>query len=221
MASYYSGEGIFTKLVDDSNGLITSVNPLATILTAKNEEGTYGNVNRTNDGELFTNTKASNRQTQALYNAGTIAADTYAILVDLSEETYTAYTSVDELAITCRFSTNNSDANVKVGVITRVDATDADISYLIDVPFSAANSNTYLDYIVNYQPSSLKFEMSGGSLVGAYTNETSAAVAAVNTSTTLPSPRGNVTPAVGDLIMLFDHTGGNFSSVVHAVYHTD
>ncbi len=67
----------------------------------------------------------------------------------------------------------------------------------------------------------MKLKVSAGSLVDAYTNDTSTAVVLVNTALTLPSPRGNVTPAVGDVIALFDHAGTNFSSTINFIYHTD
>jgi hypothetical protein len=73
----------------------------------------------------------------------------------------------------------------------------------------------------NYQPSAVQFRVSGGSIVNAYTNDTST-TALINTALTLPSARNtNITPAVGDVVIFFDHTGNNFTSTVGAVYHTD
>lgn len=191
------------------------------IIVGATEGGNYLNAGITDANELLTNTRASNRQTRALYNSGNILSDTYAILVDLSAEPYTNYVSVDNVAVTCSFAVNNSTTNIKLGVITRINGVDSDISWLVSIPFSAANANTFLSYINNFQPSAVQFRVSGGSLVNAYTNDTSSLVSAVNTGITLTSPRGNVTPAVGDIIMFFDHVGNNFSSTVSAVYHTD
>jgi hypothetical protein len=221
-----------TKFTDTSvNGqIVTLGGNLASAMTAnvgrnvivgQKVDESFLNVGLTDAGELLTNTLASNRQTRGVYNGGTISADTYAILVDISAEPFTSYTSIDTIEMTCNLSGNNSTCNIKIGVITRIDGTDADISWLITSNFSTANANNYLIFTKNYQPSAIQFRSSGGSLVNAHTNDTSASVAAVNTGITLASPRGNITPAINDVIILFDHTGTNFDSIVSTVYHTD
>jgi hypothetical protein len=220
-----------TKFSDTSiNGqIVTLSGNLASAMTAnvgrnvivgQKVDESFSNVGLTNAGELLTNTIASNRQNRGVFNGGTISAITYAILVDISVEPFTSYTSVDTIEMTCNLSGNNSTCNIKVGVITRIDGTDADISWLIISNFSTANANNYLIFTENYQPSAIQFRSSGGTLVNSYTNDTSANVTAVNTGITLASPSGNITPAVNDVIILFDHTGTNFDSVVSTVYHT-
>lgn len=191
------------------------------VIEGKTDAGSYMTAGITADGELLTNTRASTRQRQANYVSGIITSDTYVVLVDLSSEDYTNYVNLDNLAVTCNFSSNNSDALVKVGVITRIDGTDADISYLVSIPFSAANANTFVNFVNNYQPSSKRFEVSGGVLTHAATNDVQTSVVAVNTGITLSSPKGSVTPAVGDVVVFFDRVANDFSSNVSCVYHTD
>jgi hypothetical protein len=199
-----------------------SVNLGRNIIAGKTEAGQYINAGITEAGELLTNTLASTRQKQANYASGTVSSDLYAVLVDLSSEDYTNFVNIDNVAIKCNFTTNNSDANIKIGVVTRIDGTDGDISFLESVPFSAANANTFVSFTNNYQPSSKRFEVdASGKLVNAATNDFLVNVAAVNTGATLTSPKGNVTPAVGDVIAFFDHTGNNFSSNMSCIYHTD
>jgi hypothetical protein len=226
--SFFLGFRLLTKSIsgqilglEDFIASNMSVNLGRNVIAGKTEAGSYINAGITNDGELFTNTLASSRQTRALYASGTITTDTYALLVDLSGEPYTNYVSIDNISISCSFSVNNSTTNIKIGVITRVDAVNADVSWLINVPFSTANANTFLNLTNNYQPSAVQFHVSGGSIVNAYTNDTST-TALINTALTLPSARNtNITPAVGDVVIFFDHTGNNFTSTVGAVYHTD
>jgi hypothetical protein len=215
--SYRQANSPLNHLVTDNSDSIV----VKSVSIGKTESDEYVNVGVTDDGELFTNTKASNRQTRAQYTSGLVTTDTYALLVDLSSEPYTNYVSLDNLNVNCHLLAANSSTIIKIGVITRIDAVNADLSWLVSLPFSTANTNTYLSHTNNYQPSAVQFRVSGGSLVNAYTNDTSLNVALVNTALTLPSPRGSVTPAVGDVIMLFDHTGDNFNSTVGVIYHTD
>lgn len=226
--SFFLGFSLLTKSIsgqllglEDFISPAMSANLGRNVIVGKTEAGLFLNAGITDDSELLTNTKASNRQTRALYSSSS-TADTYALLVDLSAEPYNNLVGLDNIGITCNLSANNSNCNIKIGVITRIDGTDADISYLISLPFSVTNANNFISYINNFQPSSCKFEVSGGSLIDAYTNDTQTAVTSVNTGITLPSARDiNITPDVGDIIIYFDHTGANFNSVISAIYHTE
>lgn len=192
-----------------------------TLVYGLNDHDTSTALRIAENGELLVNNHATRKQECLLYDSGLITTTSYAVLVDLSAETDTNYANIDNLAITCKLTTNNANADVKIGVITRIDAVDADISWLISIPFTCTNNNTFLSYINNYQTSSIRFEVSGGELVKANTNSISTSVALVNTALTLPSPRGAVTPAVGDVICVFAHSAHNFYSTISAIYHTD
>lgn len=192
-----------------------------TLVYGLDNRGTSVALKISDNGELLINNKATNKQQSLLYDSGLIFTTTYACLIDLSAETDTNYANIDDLAITCKLTTNNAVADVRIGVITRIDTVDADISWLISVPFTCTNNNTFLTYINNYQTSSIRFEVSEGELVKGHTNSVSTNVALVNTALTLPSPRGSITPAVGDVIVQFAHSAHNFYSTISAVYHTD
>lgn len=192
-----------------------------TIIYGTDDIGDPVPIGVTDQGELLINNHATQKQECLLYDSGLITTTTYACLIDLSAETDTNYANIDNLAITCKLTTNNANADVKIGVITRIDAVDADISWLVSIPFTCTNNNTFLSYINNYQTSSIRFEVTGGVLVKGHTNSISTSVALVNTALTLPSPRGNITPAVGDVVCVFAHSAHNFYSTISAVYHTD
>lgn len=192
-----------------------------TLVYGLNEHDTSTALRIAENGELLVNNHATRKQECLLYDSGLIFTTTYACLIDLSAETDKNYANIDNLGITCKLTTNNAEANVRIGVITRIDTVDADISWLVSIPFTCTNNNTFLTYINNYQTSSLRFEVADEELVKAHTNSISTSVALVNTALTLPSTRGAITPAVGDVIVQFAHSAHNFYSTISAIYHTD
>jgi hypothetical protein len=202
-------------------------NVTRSILVGQQEGGTtYQNVSTTNQNELLTNTLASNRAARSLYTTGTITADKYIILVDLDDTTNyphnsgTSCLNIDSFSLSINFSTNTAEANVKVGVITRIDGTNADISYLISETSSVQSANESITVFQNFQPSAVKFEVSGGAIVGGVTNDKDTNNNSVNTGLSLDSPTGNVTPAVGDIIVFFDYIADNYNAVVSILYHS-
>jgi hypothetical protein len=193
-----------------------------TLVYGLNEHDTSTAMRISNNGELLISTKAADRQRVALYNSGVITTTTYACLVDLSQELHKNYVSINNINVSCKMTSNSSSADVKIGVITRIDILNSDISWLISVPFTATNANTFINFQNDYQPSSINFELdTAGELLNGFTNDISTNVALVNTALTLPGPMGAVTPAVGDIIIFFGNATHNFSATVSAIYHTD
>ena len=194
------------------------------VLVCEDSNLSYQNVGITLNKELLTNTLASDRQMRAVWQSSIITTDTYTMLIDLDGGPHiqTSFVSIGNISISCNFSQQNSECYIRIGVITRVDAIDADISYLIGVPFACANANTALYFINNYQPSAVQFKVSGGVLVAVASNDFET-TAVINTGTTLQKPGNGLTatPAVGDVIIKFESISGNFVSGVSCVYHSD
>jgi hypothetical protein len=188
-------------------------------------DGTYDNVQITKQGELLTNTLASNKSVSSLYDIQGVTSDTYAILVDLSDTTNfphgdTGGLCIDAYSITAELA-SNSVGQIKVGVITRIDGTDADISWLGVAPFTVSATRRF-NQSLNVQPGCINCMVTGGNLAGAITSDSSASVTAVNTGITLGSPNGSITPGLGDIIAIFDHTSGSgWDAVVSLLYHSD
>lgn len=189
---------------------------------------TFQNVATTANGELLTNTLASNRSARANYNSATVSADTYVLMVDVSDTVNYPHSEtneiiVDAFSMSIAFGSNTSSATIRLGVITAIDGTDADISYLITEHPSVQSANESVHLSENVQPSGIVFRVEGGSLSGSITNDTATAVTAVNTGITLASTRGvNVTPAVGDVVAFLDHsTGDDFVISIGIVYHSN
>lgn len=217
---------LFTLNSGVFGSMISALN--RSVLVGQQEGSTnYSNVLTTSDNELLTNTLAGNRKARALYSKTGIAADTYVIMVDLSDTTnfphnQTGSIDVDSFTASVSFATGTASATIKLGIITRIDGTDADISYLISDVVGVQSGNDTQLISHNYQPSSVVFKQSGGNIVGSVTNDVELTVAAINTGITLDSSRGvTITPAVGDLILKFDYVADTFDASVGILYHSD
>lgn len=147
----------------------------------------------------------------AAYQAADVAATEYAILVDLSDRVNFPHNDVGRIDLHSAFflvqKGSNTVGAIQLGVITRIDGTDADISFVQGVSFNSADARSFTRDRLFSSP--LRLGQSGGKLTRvsssfAVTNET-----AVNTGLTLPSAEGNITPALGDLVIRFVHTSGS------------
>ena len=109
---------------------------------------------------------------------------------------------------------------VLVGVITRIDGTDADISYFENVSFRKSDARNILRD-QRFSPTQIKCEVSGGEATRFLTDIEEANVAAVNTGVTLDGPGGkNFIPAVGDIVVKFEYSGsGSYNATVQVTYH--
>lgn len=201
-------------------------NVTRSILVGQQEGGTtYQNVSTTSANELLTNTLASNRTSRSLYSISGVSANTYALLVDLNDTTnyphsQTNYLNIDTFSCSVSFSSNTAQARVKIGVITRIDGVNADISFLISKIPSVQSANDSILLHENYQPSSIQCNVNSGILVGSVTNDKSTNDTNINTGITLSSPTGNVTPAVGDIIIFFGYVADQYDATVSIIYHS-
>ena len=194
-------------------------------LFGQKPDNTYENVQISDASELFTTTEAANKAHRIQYKTGTITGDTYIILADLSDTTGfphsdTGSLNIDSVDFSVNFVSNNAEMELEIGVITRIDGTDSDISYLIVEEFTAANAKDGQTFTDNFQPARVDFKVSGGNLVNAITNITESSVTAVNTGITLDSPNGNIVPGLGDIIVKLNHITSNFVCTIGAIYHS-
>jgi hypothetical protein len=168
-------------------------------------------------------TRAPTRHPIAYSTEVTVTA--FVVLVDLSAtgvfpHSETGYVMLDRIAFDVQFSTGTAVANIKIGVITRIDATDADVSWLYHAVPGAANSYDHRRTIEEF-PGGLTFYTSGGNLQDAVTNITDANLSSIKTGVTLDSPVGSVTPAVGDVVMELGYDTDSFNITLSALYHTE
>lgn len=177
------------------------------------------------DGELAITETERERNVLARYVETGINSTRYAALIDLSDTTNFKHDQtgrVDISAISMGVDrSNTATGTVKFGVITRIDGTNADISYFTGLLFTNGTNDLQISRDLILSPSQLKCGVSGGALTRMVTNDVETAVAAVNTGITLNSPRGTstVTPAVGDIVIKMENTAGTYGLRCMALYH--
>lgn len=175
-------------------------------------------------GELLTRTYASTQCRTSLYTISAVSSAQYVCLVDLSDvvnfpHKVANYIDIDMYELSVKFASNTANAPIKIGVITRIDGTNADISYLISNLPSVQSSNEGVIISRNFQPSDISFRVVSGKLVTGVTNDKETNLTAVNTGITLPTPIGTTTPAVGDIIVKFGYVADQYDAVVTVLYH--
>lgn len=181
-------------------------------------------VAASNDNETLVTVTERERDVYAAMNATDVTSDTYAILVDLSDTTNFPHSRTGRVDLTGTYISidRNSTATgfVRIGVITRIDGTDADISWVAGVTFEKSDARQIIRDR-KYSPSQLKCGVVSGALNRIVSAFESASVTAVNTGVSMDSPRGSatVTPAVGDIIVGYGRTAGSFNASVSAHYH--
>lgn len=155
------------------------------------------------------------------YSSGEVTQEGYVVLVDLSDTEAFPHEHSGYLELHSFFvfvdKTANSAGAVQAGVITRIDATSADIEYVQGVSFNSTSERSFSrDRVFNYP---LSLQQGSGELTGVATLFKDTNVTAVNTSTPLPGTLGNVTPAVGDLVCRLGYTtGGAYTAAISGQY---
>ena len=116
---------------------------------------------------------------------------------------------------------SNTTGYLRVGVITRIDGTDADIRYVQGVTFNKTSERTIIRDR-KFSPSQLKLSYDSGELTRVLTTFAEDSVTAVNTGTTLPSASGtNTAPEIGDVIVAWSITAGSANLTASGFYHAE
>ena len=177
----------------------------------------------TSDGEQYTTNTERERNGFSSYVLNDVGATTYAILIDKSDTTNFPHDTTDDLHLSAVYLTVDRDANaigtLRVGVITRVDGTNADVSWFSGVAFIKSDER-HLVRDRNFAPSQLRAVVSGGLTPYFVTNAKSTNVTAINTGTTLNTPVGAATPAVEDIVIDFEWTAGTYDASASCFYHS-
>jgi len=180
----------------------------------------------TEDGELATTSTERERNVYAVYHDDGIGSgNTDFVLVDLDDTVNFPHSDSGRIDISAfnmhlAHDGGNPDGEVLVGVITRIDGVDADITWGFVVDFNLP-SNTNIRQDFNFAPSQLKFEVETGNVTRIISNYSSVNDAAFNTGTPMPSPRGaaTVTPAVGDVVCRITNGSGTMRFFLGIMYH--
>lgn len=185
-----------------------------------------GSFDFTSDGELYVTETEREINVRAGYSRASIAADAWAVLVDLSDDTTWPHDGTGRIDISQISMQVDKSANsvgiLQVGVVLRVDATNGDFLPIAGIRFENGTAAANLIRDISYSPSQIKCGVVAGN-----TPRILAAGSKVLNNTGLqsdvaiPSASGNnVIPAVGDIVVRFVHTsGGAWTGGVGVMYH--
>lgn len=159
----------------------------------------------------------------AALSANGVAATQYKILVDLSDRTNYPHHFTGRVDLNAAFlfydKSTTSEGDIRIGIITRIDAASADVVYLQGVSFGkGAASTTTRDRIFR---APLLGGQSGGNLTKNASGFKVTGITAINTATPLTTFRGTATPALGDMIARFGWVaGGVYDAAISVQYST-
>lgn len=150
-----------------------------------------------------------------------VTAEQYLMLVDLDDRAnfphhFTGRINLHSSGLFYSRAANGA-GGVQIGVITRVDATDADLILLKGIRFDSASDREGSRDEVLSAP--LHCNVEGGALPNAGGSPL-LNVAAINTGITLATRYGTATPAVGDMVARFFNGGGSYDGFVQVQYST-
>lgn len=181
----------------------------------------------TEDGEVWTTVTERENDVFSQYSESGIDTTKYIILIDKDNTSFPHIIqgqSADRIDIGSMYialdAAVNTNGILSIGVVRRIDGTNADMWYMLGIPFLATTTQFILS--LRGTPSQVKLDLDGIQLLHGVTNNEETSIAAVNTGTSLDSPLGSSTiiPAVGDVICKLEHvSGGAFNIGIFAFYH--
>jgi hypothetical protein len=143
-------------------------------------------------------------------SSGTISTTTWRGLVDLSDRTNYPHHFTGRIDLYSAFffvqKGSNTVGAVQMGIITRIDGTDADVEFVQGVSFDNSSSNVVTRDRIFDTP--IRCGQTGGSLNDVTTGFAETGITALNTGITITGPEGSFTPAVGDLVVKYGYTSG-------------
>lgn len=175
----------------------------------------------TADGSLMTTTVERDKNVTVLYVGESIAATAYALLVDVSSTGPHEQPGSGEISFAAMQvdRANSTVGRMSVGVITRIDNTNADITFIRGISFTHGDEPNIIR-IENFAPSRIRCEVVAGDTPYIASNSVSLNDTLVQADVALPGPNGNVLPQVGDIVVRFLHTsGGTWNGGVSLLYH--
>ena len=147
------------------------------------------------------------------YEIQGVAATSWAVLVDLSDSTnypHEAGSSLNISLIDMEVDrATNSVGQMDLGIVTRVDGTNGDVTLINSVEFTAGDE-AYITHSTNFSPSVVRCAVVAGATPYIAYNTKVLNNTGIQSDVALASFQGagTVTPAVGDLVVRFLHTSG-------------
>lgn len=178
------------------------------------------------DNELLTTTKKSLRADFFAIGTTNVSTDEWRIAIDLSDDTNFPHANTGAIVLSAIYlsvdKANTSQGIIQLGIITRIDGTDADVEFVQGFSFEKSSSTSIVrdrDFGLN----AMNCGVSGGTVPRVASGFRTNGITALNTGVTLAtSIGGTATPAVGDAVVFFGHSsGGSFNPAVSGFYYTE
>lgn len=194
-------------------------------ICGEDDNGDSFPVRITPAGEMFsTETERETGVFVMLTDSQTTASTYYYGLIDKSDtvnwpHSFSARIDLSVIRVSLDKQSNGT-GSFAIGVITRVDGTDADIDFIYNLSFEENDSISANDSL-NYSPSQLKCSVSAGELQRIKTSLVSNNVSAINTAGGDLEFNGDTfVPSVGDIVGRLIKTGaGSISFTALVGYH--
>lgn len=171
-------------------------------------------LKRTTDGESYVTTVAQESCALATHSAAGVAATKWAVLIDKSDivnwpHKVDAPVNIAYVALQVD-KASATQGRMGIGVITRIDGTSADVTTVRGLTFTQSTDDHFIRS-ENFSQAIIRTDVVSGNTPFIISSSKFLNVTAINTATPLESPRGaaTVTPALGDIVMLFEHTSGS------------
>lgn len=178
----------------------------------------------TPDNEMYvTETERETNVAVSLAGSQAVADTRFYGLIDISDTVNWPHNKEGFVHVSfIRLTTDKAPSargTIAIGIITRIDATNADVSYVSNLSF-LENDSVSSSVVANLSPSQLKLNVENGTLK--YTKAGVSETTALLQSDTPLSYAFTFTPAVGDIVMkIVTTTGGALNWTAGLLYHTD
>jgi len=213
-------------------GIIRQASRLLGQPLARENDTDYYEVKVSASGELVvTDSERENNITVAMNVTGVVANTGY-VLIDLSDGGGYGSTGHFQHSLTGRIDislikleidkSSSATGNVKIGVVTSINATDAAVTWFLSSNFANADPNK-ITIFEPFTPSQVKCGAVGGVMQRIVSNDKDTANTLFQNDTALGSPLGlaTVIPGIGDIVLQITRTAGTIGISTKIIYHSE
>ena len=196
-----------------------------TMFPSQNVNAHLVNVSVTDQGEVWETCTERERDTYVGMGNSGVSAVSYSVLIDLSDTQQWPHQYTGRIDLSSVYLQADRDATgtgrIRVGVITSITNTNADITYFSGLSFQKSDQR-HLERDRHFTPSQMKCGVSAGKVTRMLTSgrESTTAVKA-NVSISSPLGPASVLPAKGDIVVQWDWVAGSYDGTVAAFYHSE
>lgn len=177
------------------------------------------------DGELLITETERERDVWVNYGKSNVQSSGYVLLIDKSDNVNWPHDELGRIDLTSVSLSvdreNNSVGYWRIGVITRIDGTNADVRYVRGITFAKSDERAIIRDR-RESPTQIKLSIVDGELTRILTNFKEDDVAALNTATPIESVTGtNTIPGLGDVIAAYSVSTAQSNLATSISYHAE